>query len=289
MDSRPQITISASIKAPINQVWAIYNDPYHVTQWNFASPDWCCPSSEIDLKPGGKFSSRMEAKDGSMGFDFWGLYTDIKINEFLAYEMGDGRKASLKFKDNGNETLVTTVFEAEETNPIDMQQMGWQAILNNFKSHVESLQPEILHFEILINAAPSRVFKTMLDNKSYKEWTHVFYPGSYFEGSWEKGSKIKFIAKSEDGTLGGMLGTIADRVDDYHISIKYIGLINDSKEVTSGEDVDKMKGSFENYTFENQEGNTLLKVDMGPTGEYKSYFEETWPKALEKLKEICEK
>lgn len=288
MDSKPQITITASIKAPVNQVWAIYNDPYHVTQWNFASPDWCCPFSEIDLREGGKFSSRMEAKDGSMGFDFWGIYKEIKVNEFLAYEMGDGRKASLKFENQGKETLVTTIFEAEETNSLDMQQMGWQAILNNFKSHVESLQSEILHFEILIKASPNEVFKTMLDEEPYKEWAYVFYPGSYFKGSWKKGSIIKFIAESEDGSLGGMLGTIADRVENYHISIKYIGLISNNKEITQGEDVDKMKGSFENYTFDSQNEDTLLKVDMGPVGEYKSYFEETWPKALQKLKEICE-
>ena len=135
--SDDKITVSATIQAPIQKVWAYWNDPKHIGEWNQASEDWHCPQAENDLRAGGKFSSRMEAKDGSMGFDFSGIYDEVKDQESVKYTMGDGRKVAVSFSANGNQTRVTETFEAETQNSADMQQNGWQAILNSFKAYTE--------------------------------------------------------------------------------------------------------------------------------------------------------
>ena len=134
----PSITIETTVNAPIEKVWECWNAPKHITKWAFASDEWCCPSAENDLQAGGKFTSRMEAKDGSMGFDFWGVYDEVKTNEFIAYTMGDGRKAAITFIDQGSTTKVIETFDPENQNPIEMQKGGWQAILDNFKKHTEA-------------------------------------------------------------------------------------------------------------------------------------------------------
>ena len=127
------------INKPINTVWECWTKPEHITQWCFASDDWHAPSSTSDFKIGGKISTRMEAKDGSFGFDFWGTYDEITPNEKLAITMGDDRKWDIYFSVVDGGVKVVEEFEAESENPIEMQQEGWQMILNNFKKYVESL------------------------------------------------------------------------------------------------------------------------------------------------------
>lgn len=134
---KTEITVSVTVNAPIQKVWQLWTLPEHIMKWNFASEDWHAPKAENDLQVGGKFLSRMEAKDGSFGFDFWGVYDDIKENELIAYTMGDGRKAKISFINEGNTTKVIETFEAESENSIELQQGGWQAILNNFKKYSE--------------------------------------------------------------------------------------------------------------------------------------------------------
>ena len=136
--SKSQIEIEATIKADANKVWEYWNRPEHVTQWNFASPDWQCPSAESDLRPGGKFKSRMEAKDGSFGFDFEGTYDDVVAQKKVSYTMPDGRKVVTTFEKTGDGTRIKTLFDPETENPIEMQKDGWAAILNNFKNYAES-------------------------------------------------------------------------------------------------------------------------------------------------------
>lgn len=133
------ITVSANVQAPIENIWAAWNEPQHVTQWNSASPDWHTPTAENDLRVGGSFKYRMEAKDGSFGFDFEGVYDEVKPNELISYTMSDGRKVSTSFNTAGDATTVTTNFDAENENPVEMQQGGWQAILDNFKKYTEAL------------------------------------------------------------------------------------------------------------------------------------------------------
>lgn len=131
------IYISAKVDAPIDKVWEHYNNPESIKQWNHASDDWHCPSSSNDLRVGGKFKNRMEAKDGSFGFDFEGEYLDIIPLQKISYKMTDDRKVDMSFHEENGYTLILIDFEAEEMNPIDMQKEGWQAILNNFKVFVE--------------------------------------------------------------------------------------------------------------------------------------------------------
>jgi uncharacterized protein YndB with AHSA1/START domain len=132
-----KITVKTSVNAPVEKVWEYWTEPKHITQWNNASDDWHTPVAENDLTVGGKFLTRMEAKDGSFGFDFGGIYDEVKLNEVISYTMGDGRKVTITFKSQGNETEVIETFDAETTNPIEMQQAGWQAILDNFKKYAE--------------------------------------------------------------------------------------------------------------------------------------------------------
>lgn len=134
-----EITVEALIKAPLESVWNAWNTPNDIKVWNTASPDWHTTQSEVDLQIGGKFSSRMEAKDGSFGFDFWGTYSQIEEKSFLEMFLGDGRKMSVTFSIEGNQTKVVEVFEAETENSVELQKAGWQAILDNFKSYVETL------------------------------------------------------------------------------------------------------------------------------------------------------
>jgi len=132
------ITIESTVKAPVEKVWKLWADPEHITKWATASDDWHTPTAQNDLRVGGKFSSRMEAKDGSMGFDFGGVYDEVKANELIEYTLGDGRKVVVHFTGKGDTTKIVQTFEAEETNPIEMQRGGWQAILNNFTKYAEA-------------------------------------------------------------------------------------------------------------------------------------------------------
>ena len=132
-----KITIQATVLADRNKAWSHYTEPAHITQWNFASEDWCCPAASNDLVAGGKFSWRMEAKDGSFGFDFEGEFTEIVPLEKLKYVFMDQREAEISFSDFPEGTLVKIVFDAENENSLELQQSGWQSILNNFKLHTE--------------------------------------------------------------------------------------------------------------------------------------------------------
>ncbi|HEV8286309.1 MAG TPA: SRPBCC family protein [Chitinophagaceae bacterium] len=136
--NKTTITVENTVKAPVQKVWKFWTLPEHITKWNAASDDWHTPFAENDLRVGGKFFSRMEAKDGSFGFDFGGVYDEVKTNELIEYTIGDGRKVVVHFTPNGNETKVVETFEAENTNPIEMQRGGWQAILDNFKKYTEA-------------------------------------------------------------------------------------------------------------------------------------------------------
>jgi uncharacterized protein YndB with AHSA1/START domain len=133
------ITVTSQVQAAPQKVWESWTSPQHITKWNTPSEDWHSPSSESDLREGGQFKTRMEAKDGSMGFDFEGTYDKVIPNELIAYTMGDGRKATVKFLEKDNGTYIEETFEAETQNPEDFQKAGWQAILDSFKKYTEAL------------------------------------------------------------------------------------------------------------------------------------------------------
>lgn len=131
------ITVQTTINAPLEHVWKLYTEPKHITQWNNASKDWHTPRAENDLRTGGKFLFRMEARDGSQGFDFNGTYTQIKTNQLITYTIEDGRTVRVQFTEQDQRTNVLITFEPEGVNPLEMQREGWQAILNNFKRYAE--------------------------------------------------------------------------------------------------------------------------------------------------------
>ncbi|MCK6541367.1 SRPBCC family protein [bacterium] len=131
-----QVTIEATIQASIEKVWSVWTSPEHIVKWNAASDDWHTTKAENDLRVGGRFLSRMEAKDGSFGFDFTGTYDEVVQHELIAYTMEDGRKVRVHFSQSGKSTKIVSVFDAEQENPVDMQRNGWQAILDNFAKYV---------------------------------------------------------------------------------------------------------------------------------------------------------
>ena len=135
---RTKITVETTVNAPIEKVWGYFTQPEHITKWNNASDDWHTPNASNDLRVGGNFVYRMEAKDGSFGFDFGGVYESVDQNEYIEYTIGDGRNVKVNFTAQGNKTNVVETFEAEEINSIELQKGGWQAILDNLKKYTDS-------------------------------------------------------------------------------------------------------------------------------------------------------
>ena len=135
----PAITVSTIVNAPIARAWAVFTAPDHITQWNYASPEWCCPSARNDLRVGGEFSSRMEARDGSIGFDFTGVYTSVSALEQFTYILGDERRVTVTFEAiSSDQTRVTEVFDPETVNSEELQRGGWSAILENYRTYTET-------------------------------------------------------------------------------------------------------------------------------------------------------
>lgn len=132
------ITVTTTVNAPIEKVWKHWNEPSSINRWCSASPDWETVNAQNDLRVGGEFSSHMQAKDGSMGFDFGGMYTDVIPHQFIAYEMADGRKVEISFSEEDGKTYVLERLDPESENPEEMQPDGWQAILSSFRDFVES-------------------------------------------------------------------------------------------------------------------------------------------------------
>jgi uncharacterized protein YndB with AHSA1/START domain len=132
------LTVQSTINAPVEKVWEYWNGPEHIVKWAAASDDWHTTKAENDLRVGGRFVSRMEAKDGSFGFDFGGIYDEVRTNEYIAYTLGDSRKVNISFSQDGDNTTVVENFDAEQTHPVEMQQAGWQAIMDNFKKYTET-------------------------------------------------------------------------------------------------------------------------------------------------------
>lgn len=136
--TKTQVTVETTVNAPVEKAWHYWSAPEHIMQWNSASDDWHTPSATNDLRTGGSFSCRMEAKDGSFGFDFGGVYDEVIPHELIAYTMGDGRQVAVRFSGDGAQTRIVETFDAESENPVDMQRAGWQAIMDNFKKYAEA-------------------------------------------------------------------------------------------------------------------------------------------------------
>lgn len=139
MTALQPITIETIVAATPEEAWAAYNSPEAITQWNQASEDWHCPSASVDLRAGGRYVARMEAKDGSFGFDFGGTYEEVNEPHALALVMDEGRRMRTTFAAEGSGTRVTTIFDPEAMNPLDMQRDGWQSILDSYARYVSKV------------------------------------------------------------------------------------------------------------------------------------------------------
>lgn len=133
------ITVQTTVSVPVENAWEFWNAPEHITKWNFASDDWECPTAVVDLRPGGAFAMRMQAKDGSAGFDFGGTFDVVELHKRIAYTLGDGRKVEVLFEDVGDgKTKVTEIFEPEKVNSEELQRGGWQSVLDNFRKYADA-------------------------------------------------------------------------------------------------------------------------------------------------------
>ena len=136
-NTKTKITVQTTVSLPVDKVWEAWTNPKHIIHWNNASDDWHTPRAENDLRIGGKFLARMESKDGGMGFDFEGIYTDVILYKLIAYKLGDDREVCVEFESVNNQTRIAETFDAETVNSMELQRQGWQAILDNFKRYTE--------------------------------------------------------------------------------------------------------------------------------------------------------
>jgi len=285
---RTLVNVKTVVKLPVGKVWELWTNPWHIIHWNQASAEWHTAKAENDVKKNGRFSYRMEARDGSVGFDFSGEYRKVIKNKHIECFLDDSRNVRITFNEVNNETLISESIEAEETYPVEYQKEGWQSILDNFKRYAEESQKfTVSHFEIVIDKPVEKVFGTMLEKDTYNGWTSVFNSSSRFEGSWQKGSKILFLGEEDSGNTSGMVSWIKDYHTDRSVKIEHQGIIKNGEEIMIGPEVDIWKGSIESYSFKALNDKTMLSVDFDSVKEFDSYFAETWPKALYKLKSIC--
>ena len=283
------LTVETTMEVPVEKAWKYWTEPEHITRWNFASDDWSCPDAHNDLRNGGRFSYRMEARDGSTGFDFSGKYDKVNPGKEIHYSLDDDRRVQVTFSSEGGRTTVKESFEADSNHSPEVQRQGWQAILDNFKNYTERFNRfEKLHFEIWIDKPAEKVYNTMLTKDTYEKWTAEFNPTSRFFGSWVKGTEMKFLGTNEDGSQGGMLSVIRQHIPNRYVSMEHKAVLKGSRLITTGKEAEQWIGGREEYSFKEKGGSTLVSVDTDAPPEYAAYFKETWPKALKKLKAICE-
>ena len=284
------VTVEVDVNANLDKVWEFWNTPKHITKWYYASNDWHSPAAENNPVKGGKFRIRMESFDGKMGFDFEGVYDEIIENKLIEYSLADGRKVKIRFTENNGITHISETFDLENENPEEMQRQGWQNILNNFKKYAQSIDKMVpLNFSIEIDAGADVVYKNLIGAESYKEWTKIFNETSHYIGSWEKGSKILFVGTDDKGNKGGMVSFIAENIPDKFISIAHRGILKGDEEIMDGPEVETWAGVYENYTLTPGNGKTKFNAYIDSNMEFKDYFSETYPKALDVLKKLCEK
>ena len=277
------ITIEALINAPVEKVWELWTNPVDITNWSTPSPDWHTPRAMHDLKPGGEFVYRMEARDGSFGFDFGGRFDVVKPGHQLAYTMGDGRKANILFTQQDGKTKITETFDPENENPIEFQKAGWQAILDNFRKYAERVV--LVEFQVRVNASKKHVWETMLHPATYNEWANAGWPGATYEGTWAEGEEVKFVSASGEGTLATL---VAHKPYDLSHAKHMAVLLKGGAEDRDSELALGWIGTHERYTFTEEDGVTALTVTITTTPEWAAMFSDGWPKALNKLKVMCE-
>jgi uncharacterized protein YndB with AHSA1/START domain len=286
--AKNKITVETTVEIPVEKVWNLWTEPFHIIHWNHATGDWYTPYAENDLRVGGQFMYRMESRDGKNGFNFGGEYNSIELYKHIEYTIGDRRRVRVTFDPKGMGIKIAEIFEPELDNPVEMQQEGWQSILNNFKKYAESDKFVPLHFEKEINCPPQKLYELMIDPEHYHDWTTAFNPHSRFEGTWQKGSETVFLGTENDGTIGGTVSYMRENIPGKLISIEHTGIIKNNVKMMVGPEADEWRGAIENYSFEPAGSKTRLLIDIDADRKYISIFNTMWPEALERLKSICE-
>ncbi|HLN20631.1 MAG TPA: SRPBCC family protein [Bacteroidales bacterium] len=287
--AHPRITVETIVNVPVEKAWELWTTPWHIMHWNFASIDWHTTYAENDFRVGGKFLYRMEPVNGRQGFDFSGEFTSIELYKVIDYVIADGRKVKVTFEVKGFRTRIAEIFEAETKNRRDLQQEGWQAILDNFKRYAESYKDDMIHFEAIINCPPGAVYRAITEDEPYREWSSVFNPSSYFKGSWKKGSGIRFLGVDDEGRKSGMISRIKENIPDRFISIEHMGMILKDIDYMCGPEVDEWQGALENYTLVPRGNRTIIYVDLDNIGPATEELKGMWPKALDKLRQVSER
>jgi uncharacterized protein YndB with AHSA1/START domain len=277
------ITVSVTVHASVSKAWNYYTNPIHITGWNFASDDWCCPWAKNDLQVGGLFSSRMEARDGSEGFEFGGYYTEVQTETMTKYIMGDPSKisdtdriAEVRFEKLGeNETKVTVEFQPETENPIEMQQGGWQSVLDNYKKYVERINET----EITIKARAEKVWKAITTSQGVES----YLPGMKVVSSWNVGSEVEYTCYNKDGSImmwndNEMIwkGVITELAPNKRYVVEYNGSTGIEKEIYE-------------LSEENDGTTKLIFVQTATTPEVAKNYEDGNQESLQLLKNYLEK
>lgn len=261
-------------------------------------------------------TKRYEGTDGTIGFVYtWesnkigngkqtvtNIIEGEKIESQLDFGFGEPANAYLSVEETSTgETLVKWGIWGKSPYPWNLFNLLFDAGqdfdqgLQNLKEILElqkTAAMEKLKFQIQINAPIEKVYKTMLgiDNiKTYEQWTETFNATSTYEGNWEKGSKIRFVGTGENGKRGGMLSEVVENVPNQFVSVRHYGLVQNDQEITEDPEVEKWANGYENYSFEESNGTTTVTVDLDAIKDFVDYMNTSYPKALEKLKEICEK
>lgn len=286
--AKTKITVETTVEAPVEKVWDLWTEPIHIIHWNNASADWFTPYAENDLRVGGRFMYRMESRDGKNGFNFAGEYNSLELYKHIEYTIGDGRRVRITFDLKGTGIRIAEIFEAELSHPVEVQQEGWQSILNNFKKYAESDRFVVLHYEQDIDCPPQKVFELMTNPENFRDWTAAFNPHSRFEGTWQKGSEMVILGTENDGSIAGTVSFVRENIPGKYLSIEHTGVVKNNVRLMVGPEADEWRGAIESYTFRAEGSKTRLLIDVDSDRNFVSIFNQMWPEALGRLKMICE-
>lgn len=273
-----KITIGVQIEKQVDIVWSYWTKAAHIKHWYFASEDWWVPWVEQQFEVGHKFIYRMASKDGKMGFDFTGRYTDIKANESITYVLEDDREVITTFEVIDDTVYLKQVFETEDDSSAEMQKQGWQAILNQFKGYTES---DWIRFTLQkhMETTPEVVYHYLTDNDKYMSWAHVFSDDSKFYGDWVEGGEITFVDHRESGTVALVENIIPNEL----IHMKHIKLLKgDSLDETSDEALIWI-GTLERYELHKSEDGVLVDVMIECHESYVGFIRDSWIEALNEI------
>lgn len=264
------LQVSTDVAADPASVWTRFTVPGHIMQWNFASEEWHCPAAENDLRPGGVYRTRMEARDGSQGFDFEGVYDEVVPESRLAYTLTNGRQVKTEFSDQNGRTRVTTTFEPEDSFPIEVQQAGWQAIIDNFRRYVESEPERMVREQVTIDTPADTVWSIITHPRYARELGQQFDKNAYVRSDWQLGSAVEFVYEPEriaaTGTISELKPLELIRIDFDFDGFAY----------------------YESFHFSSTEGQTILTAEAGPYTHARDEHATVWSNWLQKVRELSE-